>query len=1101
MRMKRVNDFVGCLLLALFAMPAMANDYLLQQSPPPVQAVYKGVSGVVVDENDEPVIGASISVSGTSLGTSTDLNGKFSLKDIPADKSSIRISYLGYESQVVSIAKQTVLNIKLVPLDNELNELVVVGYGVQPKKHLTGAITTVNPAEFETLPFGNLGAMLQGEVAGLNVSGGQTRPQSQASLTIRNPFTLSKDGGTLSPIYVVDDIIVTESDFNNIDPNEIEQISIVKDAAAAVFGARGSQGAVLIKTKRGKEGSARVSYSGQFGYNDEVARPQVMSAYEYGVFYNRFVGAQGNEKITNPKTGLFQSDELEAMKEMNYDWLDRAWKPATSMKHNINLSGGMQNASFFGSVSYFTQTGNLGRLEYDKWNYRVGADLKLASHFKVAFQASGDYETTVKTFNKVGGENEENDYNTLLLTPRYIPSHIDGLPLLRYGIGNSQRNAVQQYNFFELERRGDIVTTRPNSMRINGSLEYDFDWNIYLKGLKLKVNYSKGISTSTNTQYGSKYTGYYFGTRGGSGNHLYIGENLMAPSNLKTTQVNNGNRLLSDNSRTDNYQLNFTATYARQFGLHNVSGFFSLEKTESDYRMVRFMKEDPLDYPLFNGESNTLTGVIDGNTTRQVAGLMSFIGRMNYSYAEKYLFEFLIRSDASTKFAPQNYWGIFPSFSAGWIISEESWFKENGIVDWLNYLKIRASYGLLGKDNTKAWLWRQRYTYQLNKGAVFGTDPAANVGWGLKMEAAPNNNAQWDKTYKYNLGFDTHFLNNRLSVSIDGYLDKNREMLVQREALVPVTIGGNMAAENFDAINAYGGELSLGWHDKINQFRYNISISTSYADARYIKKDWPDILAFNSVYPGGPVDMGIWGYDYMGMFRTQEDIDSYFQEYSITKYMGMNQDQVRTGMLIYRDIRGPQKEDGSYEGPDGIVDGKDLVQLSKKSSNPYGFNLKLGGAWKDLSFSASFGASWGAFSTLPGSARSVSSSNLEYTNVPVFWNDMFTPEDILDANGNVVATKNINAKYPNMNLTTANSDSRFWEINSFRMTLRTLTMAYSLPKALTKKLHVESCKLNLTGTNLLSFYNPYPEHFMDPMASYGSYPVLRTWSLGVNIGF
>ncbi|GHT58104.1 SusC/RagA family TonB-linked outer membrane protein [Bacteroidia bacterium] len=966
--MKIVNlTLMALLLIATIAIPIDASA---QQT--------RIISGVVLDENSEPVIGANVAIPGTSIGTTTNVDGKFNLS-VPADKHNLQITYLGHYPQTISIVNQTVLTVSLVLKSQELDEVVVVGYGSQQKKHLTGAITTVSPEQFETLPYGNLGAILQGEVVGLNVSGGQSRPQSQASLTIRNPFTLSKDGGTLSPVYVVDDIIVSESTFNLIDVNEVEQISIVKDGAAAVYGARGSQGAILVRTKRGKEGAARISYSGQFGYNDEVARPKVMDAYNYGLFWNRFAGASGNSPISNPKTGLFQADELEAMKEMNYDWLDRAWKAANSMKHNVTLSGGLKNATFFGSLSYFTQTGNLGRLDYDKWNYRVGADVKMGSHFKVSFQASGDYEKTIKTFNKVGGENDENDYNTLLFTPRYIPSHIGDtdIPLLRYGVSNSQRNAIQQYNFFELEKRGDIVDTQPQSMRINGSVEYDFDWSKIFKGLKVKVNYSKSITNNESNQFGSKYTGYYFGTRGGSGNHLYIGENLLDASNLKTVQVNNGNRLMRDMTRGDDYQLNFTVNYARTFGLHNVSGLFSIERRESNTSTSRFLREDPLDYTLFNGESNTATGTIDGNTGRTQSGDMSYIGRLNYSYGDKYLFEFLVRSDASTKFSPDNYWSLFPSVSAGWVISEESWFKDNESLSWLNYLKIRGSYGLLGKDNTKAWLWRQRYTYQANKGAVFGTNASANVGWGLKMEAAPNYNAHWDKAYKHNLGIDAHFLKDRLSVGIDGYLDKNKEMLVQREASVPVTVGGAMAAENYDEINAYGVELSLGWRSKIDQFKYNISINTSYSASDYIKKDWPAILAYNSVYPGGPQDMGSWGYDYMGMFRTQEDIDNYFTQYNITKYMSLNKDQVKPGMLMYRDIRGPQLADGTYEGPDGIIDGKDQIQLSKRSSNPYGFNLRIGGEWKGLSFSASFGASWGAFSTLPGSARSVSSSNLE----------------------------------------------------------------------------------------------------------------------------
>ncbi|MDR3219333.1 MAG: SusC/RagA family TonB-linked outer membrane protein [Dysgonamonadaceae bacterium] len=1087
--MKIIVNLTIMLLLAFMIMPVAAENSSVQQQS-------KTVTGTVVDENDEPVVGARVFIPGASIGTTTNLEGKFSI-NIPVDKKSFQITYLGYKNQTLSLSAGNYFTVKLVPVNIELEEVVVVGYGNQKLKNVTGAITTVNPEQFKDLPYGNLGAMLQGEIAGLRVNGGQTRPQSQASLIIRNPFTLSKDGGTTDPIYIVDDIIVSSGAFNNIDPNEIEQISIVKDGAAAVYGARGSQGAVLVKTKRGKEGQTRVSYSGQFGYNDEMARPKVMSAYEYGLFWNRYTGANGNSTISNPKTGLFQADELEAMKGMNYDWLDEAWKAASSMKHNINLSGGMKNATFFGSVSYFTQTGNLGRLDYDKWNYRVGADVKMASHFKVSFQASGDYETTVKTFNKVGGENDENDYNSLLFTPKYIPHHLDGLPLLRYGVSNSQRNAVQQYNFFELEKRGDIVETLPQSMRINGAIEYDFDWSKIFKGLRVKLNYSKGISTTKSSQFGSKYTGYYFGTRGGSGNHLYIGEDLLNTTNLKTVQVNNGNRLLRDMTRNDDYQLNFTANYARSFGLHNVSGLFSVEKRETDNSSTRFMREDPLDYTLFNGEYNTATGTIDGTTGRQVSGDMSYIGRLNYSYNDRYLLEFLIRSDASTKFSPENYWGIFPSLSAGWVISEESWFKDKESLSWLNYLKIRASYGILGKDNTKAWLWRQRYTYQANKGAVFGTNAGANVGWGLKMEAAPNFNAHWDKNYKHNIGLDTRYLNGRLSVSIDAYLDKNREMLVQREASVPVTVGGALAAENYDEIDAYGVELSLGWRGKISEFSYNINVNSGWNDSRYIKKDWPAILAYNSVYPGGPTDMGTWGYDYMGMFRTQADIDNYFAEYNITSYLNMTQQQVKPGMLIYRDIRGPQREDGTYEGPDGIVDGKDQIQLAKRSSSPYGFNLRLGGDWKGLSFSASFGASWGGFSVLPG--RSV--SNLEYNNVAIFWNDMFTPEDILDSNGNVVASANINAKYPNVNLSGTTADSRFWEVNSFRMNLRILTLGYSLPKKVANQLHIESCRLNLTGTNLLSLYNPYPEHFTDPQVGFSSYPVLRTFSLGVNIGF
>ncbi len=396
-----------------------------------------------------------------------------------------------------------------------------------------------------------------------------------------------------------------------------------------------------------------------------------------------------------------------------------------------------------------------------------------------------------------------------------------------------------------------------------------------------------------------------------------------------------------------------------------------------------------------------LPELADGETTRTESGLLSYIGRFNYSYADKYLFEFLFRSDASTKFAPENYWGSFPSFSIGWVVSEEGFFKDN--VNWIDFLKIRASLGFLGKDNTAAWLWRQRYTYQTNKGAVFGTNTAANVGWGLKMEAAPNPDATWDDDTKYNVGVDMKFLRNRLSANIDAYLDKNKNLLTQRDALVPVTIGGALAAENFDAIDAYGIELSLGWRDQIGKdFSYFVKLNTGWSDARYRKKDWPLIFDYNDVYPDGPVDMGKWGYDYLGMFRSQADIDSYVQQYGITKVFETDVAQLKPGMLYYRDVRGTLNTDGTYQGPDGIIDDKDMVQLTKKTSNPYGFTLNFGGDWKGISLTALISASWGGFSEVGSSARYVTANQADYMNVPEFWSDMFSLP-LTDTNGTDVA--------------------------------------------------------------------------------------------------
>jgi hypothetical protein len=371
------------------------------------------------------------------------------------------------------------------------------------------------------------------------------------------------------------------------------------------------------------------------------------------------------------------------------------------------------------------------------------------------------------------------------------------------------------------------------------------------------------------------------------------------------------------------------------------------------------------------------------------------------------------------------------------------------------------------------------------------------------MEAAPNPDATWDDDTKYNIGLDMKFLHNRLSATVDAYLDHNTNLLTQRDALVPVTIGGSLAAENYDAIDAYGIELSLSWKDKIGKdLSYFVRLNTGLSDARYRKKDWPDILDYNDVYPDGPVDMGKWGYDCLGMFRSQADIDSYVQKYSMTNVFGTAVSELKPGMLYYRDVRGTMNADGSYQGPDGIIDDKDMIQLSRKTGNPYGFTLNLGADWKGISLTALIGASWGGFSEVPTSARYVSANQADYMNVPKFLNDMFSLP-MNDTNGNEVpGVANQDAKYPNIYWSAFNNvTSNFWQISSFRMAIRNMTLGYSLPKNVVNSIGINDCRFTLTGMNVLSFYNPLPGKFMDINSGYGSFPNLRSISLGLNLSF
>ena len=1095
-----------------------------------VSAQNRTVRGTVVDESGEPIIGATVMVEGTDNGVITDMDGNFVIS-VPA-KKSISVSFVGFQTQTLSDFKNT--RIVLLEDTQLMDEVVVVGYGSQKKAHLTGAVATVPMDDIQDLSSGGLATMLSGMVNGLSVSGGEARPGENARIYIRDTNSLTDVGVTAQePLYVIDGYIYPNDmkvgntaqnlgaeAFNNLDPASIESISVLKDAAAAVYGARAANGVILVTTKKGKEGAPQISYSGSFGVTDEVSRAKMLNAYQYGKLWNAVRAADPKEVDFNLEKNLYQADELEAMKHLNYDLLDKYWSSALTQKHSVNISGATGKANYFAGVSYFDQEGNLGKLEYDRWNYRAGVNVNVSKWLKASLQVSGDYGNKTTPNVKVGGTSDEKDYNLLLTRPRYIPEEVNGYAIAAYGISGTQAHQNQNYHHSVLENSGDYSETKSSNMAINGSIEYDFGWSEILKGLNLRLNYSKSISSSNNDQYGSEYELYMMNTRFGSGKHLYTpvgGEDLdtyYAESNFLLANgglpISNGDPsyLSRNSSRADNYQINLTATYARTFGDHNVSGLFSVEKSEGESKYLYGYVSEPYDFT--TGQSNSALATTKMVTfTRSVSGTLSYIGRVNYSYADKYLLEVLLRADSSTKFAPENYWGLFPSVSAGWVLSQEKWLKDS---NWVDFLKVRGSFGLTGRDNTVAWQWMQNYAQDANKGPMFGTIINGDTGNRItlnKNNSAVNRDVHWDKSYKANFGVDFNTLNNRLSLTLDGYYVWNREMLMNISQAVPGTVGTQSAAVNLGEMDSWGIELSATWRDKIGKdFKYKIGVNTGYSDNKVLNMDFDDEYIYRQITKGHRSDIGTWGMQCIGMFRSFQDIDEYFAKYNITEYMKMTKDQVRPGMLIYKDVRGAyDSETGTYAGPDGVVDEEnDQVRLSNRS-NPYGFTTNMSAEWKGLSISAQFSASWGGYSLLPTNALKPGISNavgLEYNNMPSFWNpdNMYVYQDIYDAGGNLVVAQNREARYPNLAYYNVNSvASSFWRVSGTRVRLSQMTLAYTIPSQWTRKIGIQSCRVNVTGQNLLSFYNPYPDNFIDPMTSYGSYPTLRKFTVGVNLSF
>lgn len=1092
--------FIGTLLT--FVMPLCAQN--------------QTVTGLVVDVSGEPIIGATVMVVNGTVGTVTDIDGKFNIKVAP--KSKLKVSFVGYTSQIISDLK----NPRIVLLEDQLklDEVVVLGdYGSQKLRNATGAIETISTEELKDLSVGSLGDALAGKINGLHVSLSGGRPGSTPSLQIRQSsvnttITPSSDlGGNASPtpLYVIDGFIADEGAFNNLDINEVENVTVLKDAAAAVYGARAAYGVVLVKTKQGKVGAPKISYSGQFGYTDALMLPKMLNAYDYGRIYNAARAANTatkDQESDDLRVQLFQSDELEAMKGMNYNLLDKEWSAALTQRHSVNISGGTEKATYFGGVSYYQQEGNIGRLDYNRWNYRSGVNANISKWMKASLQVSGNYGETNKPKNVKGG-GSDGDFESLMLHVPYVPDQVNGYYIFHSGMENITNPSDQQkYNFAAVQNASDNVENQNQNFSLNGSLEYDFGWSKYLRGLKVKASYSKNISTGKTNTIGTKIDVYRLISRGGSGGHLYVGDEIEYNANtLGLYELNNGNSLGRSMNRSDSYQMNLTVSYARQFGKHYVSGLFSIEKAESEWEDLNGSLTDPL--PFTDGQSSSVDSNAEGfaqtvTFNRSESGMLSYVGRVNYSYDDKYLFEFMLRSDASAKFAPQNYWGMFPSWSAGWVISDEKWFDKDKTK--IDFLKIRGSFGILGKDNVNAWLWTQLYTRNPDKGPIFGTNSSTNTSATIRMpKQGVNPDVHWDKTYKTNFGIDMAFLKNRMSANLDFYYDMGREMFASHQgtSYYPNTVGIQPAPENFGEVDTYGVELSLGWKDKIGKdMSYWVKLTTGYNDNKIRETGWKAAYDFDKLVRNERSDRGLWGYECIGMFRSYQEINEYFDKYSITKYLGNTKENVHPGMLIYKDVRGQYDESTGTFGPaDGIVDEQDYIKISHRASNPYGGTLNFGFSYKDFSISAQFGASWGAYSLVPTTMRKESYS--EYSNVSAMWKDMFVYEDIYDANNIVTVAQNRNAKYPNIRYSSVNgAPSTFWKVSAATVQLRNMTVAYALPKEWLKIIGISSCRFNLTCQNVFNFLNPYPEGAWASWAgSYGYYPNLRKFTLGVNVSF
>ncbi len=1080
------------------------------------------LTGVVSDDTGVPMPGVTVLIKGSTQGTISAADGKFSIAAAEA-KGTLVFSFIGMKSVEMPYNGSGTFNVVLYSTSINLEEVVAVGYGTQKIKNVTGSIASFDVQKVETIPTTNLADALVGQVAGLSVTAATNRPGSNdTKLKVRQTFDFT--GGTANeyPLIIIDDVmqlnpqngLPSTDRFFRLDPSEIESMTVLRDASAAIYGARASQGAIVVKTKRGKEGPVKISYSGKFEWNDAVSHEKVTNAYETGLIANSYLRMAGT---TDDK--MYSDAELEQMKSLNYNWLNKAWKGAGAMQHSINMTGGNNKATYYASGSFFTQGANLGFNDYKRYNFRAGSDINLTNDLKMSASLSVANSRQEKSYNKVASISDgsygsavaagkgDADYGLLLHMPHHIPwsTNVDGVdywvsPALGpHAVTSSLSNVnvIGTWNYFALLENG--------SKALNDNFDYTADFALqysipFIKGLKVKGTYSLSRQSLNAEQASLPFKLALAGNTATVNNHLYGDATTWNVYTVTKGQV------LYDKTAGRSEQMNFYLNYDRKFGKHSVSAMGTIERTEGFYTFSRIAYDNPT-YGVYNGSSAT-AGTLSTNTyySKSEHGRMSYVGRMSYDYDGKYLAQIILRSDASTNFAPENYWGFFPSLSLGWVMSEEGWFKDK--VKWINYLKLRGSVGKTGKDNIEAFTWIQKYQYYADKGLGFGTNGGLYVG-GVTPSAVPNRNATWDSTIKYNFGIDLTVLDYRLSTNLDGYFDRSTNMLTSMSSAVgvPITVGGNFALQNYGAVDAWGGDLSINWKDKIGEIKYSIGVSTSLSWNKIKKYPDPGVTfpSSNTKRVGASTIVPQWGFKvwkgnagHDGVLRTQSDIDSYWSYLTdlatsagtTPSYLNRtNISDIKPGMLAYQDLGGSLNTDGTVSGPDGQVkENLDYAKLVKRNTN-YGFVTNLGIGWKNFSWNAQLSCSWGTYAAIDYVGQS-SGSNRMFWARESFWRDMFD------------STTNPNGKYPNIYHGDNSKTSDFWQVSSFRCYIRSMNIAYTLPKELVNKLGVESAKVNFSGNNLWDFFNPYPDHYRNMYDNSSSgFPTLRTWALGVNLSF
>ena len=999
------------------------------------------VTGTVKDTNGEPIIGANVMVVGSATGVITDIDGNFTL-NVPVG-SKLQFSFIGYKEQVVPVKKGISLNIVLEEDAQMLGEVEVVAYGVQKKVSVTGAISSMRGDDLLKTPAGSISNILSGQVTGISSVQYSGEPGADAAdIYVRGIATTNN----ATPLIQVDGV---ERDFSQIDPNEIESVTILKDASAtAVYGSRGANGVILITTKRGAEGKAKISFTTSAGVNVRTKELEFANSYQYASYVNMMRTNDGNEPLYSDEQLAAFRDHTNPLLYPDINWIDYCMnKAAFQSQHNVSISGGTNNMRYFVSAGLFTQDGMFKQFnltddfnfDYKRYNYRANLDFDISKTTLLSVNIGGRVESKRTP---ESGEDQNQLFRKLYWAVPFASAGIvDGKYIKTNADYVTKPGADGLESYYGKGFRNQTTNV------LNLDLVLDQKLDFITKGLSIKLKGSYNSSYST-TKIASSSVATYTPVVDDKGAITYKKSGSDSQTSYREGDYGKGR----------DWYMELALNYNRKFGNHSVTGLFLYNQSKRYY---------------------------PGGTYDYIpTGYVGLVGRVTYDWKTRYLAEFNVGYNGSENFNPENRYGFFPAGSIGWIVSEEPFFAP--IKKVVNYFKVRATLGMVGNDNYAG----QRFLYlpgsygygQNNDhngpGGFFGQN-IGNAKPGAWEATQSNPYAKWETAVKQNYGLDFNILNDHLSVSADYFIEKRRDILRTPDYL-PDILGMTLPAINVNKVENKGFEIQAKWNDRIGtDFRYWANFNISFARNK--------IVFMNEVEQNEPwmYQTGrrinsrsmykFWGfYDETADLRYQEEFGIPISDHGIT---------LQPGDAVYVDLN-----------KDGKLDGNDATRDIGFTDLPeYTAGLNLGFSWKNFDFSMQWTGAWNVDRMLSEFRQPLGDTQNKGLLLYQYENTWRSSED------------SYTAKFPRITATNRKNNfekgSDLYLINASYLRLKNIEIGYNFDFPFMRKLKLNSCRMYVNGYNLLTFT---AFDWGDPESRQSdrpNYPLTRVFNIGLKLGF